>query len=275
MLNQVLNLTWHTAVFRTMNEARRLEPKRSVNGAMWELMTAGYSNIITVGIRRLVDNHPNSDSVLNVIGRIERRPELLTREFYVCHDGLPFDDEAAFDAHLEATKSDPGPRWLETTGPAAFDIAARMHEAFDAVCGYPDERKRKDQIDAAFFATLRAQLKHPSIRKVCTMVDKTVAHAERIPASAPAVPVATYNDVDEALGIIVRVCQFVSWNILGEGGFSSVVATPQFDVLEHLDQPWCLPETLPALLDYWHTLARSMDDWASTSDDVLLPKKPT
>lgn len=39
------------------------------------------------------------------------------------------------------------------------------------------------------------------------MVDKTVAHVERIPPGAPAVPSATYDDVDEALGIIVRVCQ--------------------------------------------------------------------
>ncbi|MDY0744774.1 hypothetical protein SNE35_09655 [Paucibacter sp. R3-3] len=275
MLNQVLNLTWHTAVFRTMNEARRLEPQRSVNGATWELMTAGYSNIITLGIRRLVDNHPNADSVLNVIGRIERRPELLTREFYVCHDGLPFDDQAVFKAHLETSKSDPGPQWLETTGPEAFDTAARMHEAFDGLCGYPQVRKPLDRIDAAFFATLRAQLKHPAIEKVCTMVDKTVAHAERIPTGAPAVPVATYNDVDEALSIIVRVCQFVSWNLLAEGGFSSVVATPQFDVLEHLDQPWCLPETLPALREHWQEIARSMDDWASASEATLLPKKPT
>lgn len=75
--NQVLYLTWNTLVFRTLNECRRLELTRSVNGAMWELMTAGYSNIITLGIRRLGYTHPNADSVCNAIGRIERRPELL------------------------------------------------------------------------------------------------------------------------------------------------------------------------------------------------------
>lgn len=49
-----------------------------------------------------------------------------------------------------------------------------------------------------------------------------------ITPNAPAVPIATYNDVDEALGIIVRVCQFMSWNLLAERGFSSIAATPQF-----------------------------------------------
>lgn len=137
-----------------------------------------------------------------------------------------------------------GVQWGDTTGPQAWDTAQRMHEAFDAVCGRPTKRKRTDRVDPVFFDKLRDQLRHPVIEKVCTMVDKTVAHAERLDPSGPAVPVTTYNDVDEALGIIVRVCQFVSWNLLAEGGCSSVVATPQFDVLEHLDKPWCQKSTL-------------------------------
>jgi hypothetical protein len=55
VMNQVHALAWHTAVFRTLNEARRLEPDRAVNGAMWELLTAGYANLMTLGIRRLVE----------------------------------------------------------------------------------------------------------------------------------------------------------------------------------------------------------------------------
>lgn len=55
VMNQVHNLTWHTAVLRTLNEARRIEPHREINGAMWELVTAGYASLMTLGIRRLVD----------------------------------------------------------------------------------------------------------------------------------------------------------------------------------------------------------------------------
>jgi hypothetical protein len=33
VMNQVHDLAWHTAVFRTLNEARRLEQDRAVNGA--------------------------------------------------------------------------------------------------------------------------------------------------------------------------------------------------------------------------------------------------
>ncbi|WP_457333561.1 hypothetical protein [Rhizobacter sp. P5_C2] len=275
VLSQMLNLTWYTAVFRTLNESRRLEANRPVNGAMWELMTAGYSNLITIGIRRLVDKHTDADSVWNVIRRIERRPELLTRESFVCHDGLPFDHEAVFAKHLEKYKTEPGPKWAATQGPEAFDTSALMHTAFDALCGYPAKRKPLDSVDVAIFATLRAQLEHPTVGKVCTMVDKTIAHAEFISPGALAVPIATYNDVDEALGTIARVCQFVSWNILGDGGFGSIVETPQADVLDALDQPWCLPGTLPALDQHWHAISRAMNDWVTTTDQELLPPKPT
>lgn len=268
--NQITDLTWHTAVFRTLNEARRLEPKRSVNGAMWELTTAGYANLMSLGIRRLVDKDPRVDSVWNVLDRISKRPELLTRELFVAHDGLPYDYEKAYQAHIKKMPS--GAHWVATTGPEAWDTAQRMHDAFDALCGHPGTRKRGDRVNAAFFDTLREQLKHPVIEKVCTMVDKTVAHAERLDPNAAAVPIATYNDVDEALGIIVRVCEFMSLNLLAEGGFSSVVATPQFDVLEHLDKPWCDTGTLPALHDYWNSLSSTMDAWGASAEDAFLPK---
>jgi len=66
-----------------------------------------------------------------------------------------------------------------------------------------------------------------------------------------------------------------SWNLLAEGEFGSIVATPQFDVLQDLEQPWCLPASLPALYDYWHEVSNSMDDWVSGTEAELLPKKPS
>jgi hypothetical protein len=91
VVNQVHELAWDTAAFRTLNEARRIEPDREPNGATWELLTKGYAGIMTQGVRRLIDRDPRTDSVWNVITELEKRPELLTRENFVCHDGLPYD----------------------------------------------------------------------------------------------------------------------------------------------------------------------------------------
>jgi hypothetical protein len=102
VMNQVHDLAWHTAVFRTLNEARRLEPDRLVNGALWELTTAGYASLMSSGIRKLVDKDSWTDSLWNVIALVERRPELLTREKFVCYDGLPSDYKAVYRDHISS-----------------------------------------------------------------------------------------------------------------------------------------------------------------------------
>ncbi|MGV5527670.1 hypothetical protein [Pseudomonas sp. XP1] len=53
-----------------------------------------YANIVTLGIRKLVDHDAKTGSVWSLIQKIENRPDLLTRELYVCNDGLPFYDNA-------------------------------------------------------------------------------------------------------------------------------------------------------------------------------------
>jgi hypothetical protein len=94
---QINDLAWQTAVFRTLNEARRLEPDRKVNGALWELVTEGYATMMALGIRKLVDKNSRTDSILSIMAMLEQHSELLTRENFVCHDGLPYDYESIRD----------------------------------------------------------------------------------------------------------------------------------------------------------------------------------
>lgn len=276
VMNQVHDLAWHTAVFRTLNEARRLEPTRAVNGAMWELITAGYANLMTLGIRKLVDRDPRTDSVWNVIAQVERRPELLTREKFVCYDGLPYDHENAYRKYVSSLDMSGGSHvgWVSNKGPDAWSMSDMLHKAFDRLCGHPAKRKRSDTIDPAVLARLKDRLAHPAIEKVCAMADKLVAHAERLAKDSDAAPVATYNDIDEALKHIVKVANFLSSHFFYDAAFGSVVATPQFDVLEALDQPWVTTANLPALHKNWQDVSRAMDAWGDDTDEGLLSPRP-
>lgn len=276
VMNQVHNLTWHTTVFRTLNEARRIEPHREINGAMWELITAGYASLMTLGIRRLVDSDPRTNSVWNVINRIEKRPELLTREKFVCYDGLPYDHVASHQKYVDSLDISGGKyaRWIPTKGPGAWATSAIMHKAFDALSGYPEKSSREDTIQTSILLNLRSWLEHPTIKKVCTMADRIVAHAEHISDKSQAVPIATYNDIDEALRIIVRVANFLSSSFFYDATFGSVVATPQFDVLKALDHPWVTHENIPTLHRYWSDISATMDQWAYDTNDGFLPSNP-
>lgn len=270
---QIHDLAWHTVVFRTLNEARRIEPERAVNGGMWELITAGYATIMAMGIRRLVDKDSQTDSVWNLIAQVEKRPELLTRENFVCYDGIRFDYQEAVEQYVQSLDKSIGASstWLPTTGPQAWGTSQMLHKAFDDLAGPSKKRKRTDVIQPVIISNLKAQLNHPSIKKVCTMADKVVAHAERFAENGKSAPTTTYLEIDDALRIIVQVTNFLSSIFFYDAAFGSVVPTPQFDVLEALDQPWVTAENLPKLQEHWHELSEAMDRWTYDPGAEILP----
>jgi hypothetical protein len=274
VMNQVHNLAWHTAVFKTLNEARRLEPSRMVNGAMWKLIAAGYASLMTLGIRRLVDNDRQTDSVRNVITQIEKRPEPITREMFVCYDGLPYDYQLVGQKYVDSTSKRVTATCLPTTGPSAWATSRMAHKKFDQLCGHPVERKRTDVIDPALLTTLQSVLRSPCIKAACTLADKRIAHAERFSENSKALPEVSYNDIDEALKTIVRVTDFLSSHFFYDTSYGSVVPTPQYDVFEALDQPWVKPENLPALHQHWHDLTESMAQWVYDTAAEFLPPTP-
>jgi hypothetical protein len=63
VMNQVHDHAWHTAVFRTLNEARRIEPDRPVSGALWELTTAGYASLMTLVSYELTLDRNGKESI--------------------------------------------------------------------------------------------------------------------------------------------------------------------------------------------------------------------
>ncbi|MTV38459.1 AbiU2 domain-containing protein [Duganella radicis] len=270
---QIHNLAWHTAVFKTLNEARRIEPEQKVNAGMWNLISAGYFTMVTLGVRRLVDHHAKTDSIWNVLEHLEKHPELLTRENYVCYDGVPFDHAKAFSAYVAmlevSDESGDSGTWLPAGGPDAWDTSQLLHKAFDRLAGAHGLKKRTDKIPAELFAKLKDQLRAPAIERVRTLADRSIAHAERISPDSP-VPVTTFDDVEEALRIIVRVTNFLSASVFYDAAFGSVVPTPQYDVLANLDAPWISSALIPDLRDKWREVCNSMNTWADDIDDGFL-----
>jgi len=257
IVRQIQDLIWHTMTYRTLNEARSIETGRSVNGELWHLVTAGYASLMTMGIRRLVDKHNDAMSVYTLIEKIARRPEFLTRELFVCYDGVPFDHELAFRQHGSQHSSGQVYR-PDTDGPSAWGVSQMRHQAFSKVSSNSGKEKRFDKIPASIFSDLKERLKVPVVVKVCNMADKVVAHTEDVPNDKP-VPIATYNDIDEALGVVIRVANAVGLYFFYDQPFGDIVPTPQYDFFESLDQPWVLTENLPVLARYWQEQKQQLD----------------
>jgi hypothetical protein len=244
-----------------------------VNGALWELTTAGYASLMSLGIRKLVDKDPKTDSLWNVVALVERRPELLTREKFVCYDGLPYDYEAVHQDYMASLDIRNGVNfgWLPTSEPKAWGMSELLHDAFDKLSGASaTKRRREDKIQPSVLVAVKEGLSHPAIEKVCTLADRRIAHAERLSESSNSIPTTTYNDIDQALRQIVRVANFLSGSFFYDAAFGSVVPTPQFDVLEALDQPWITTENILALHRFWNELSDSIDAWANDASEDFL-----
>ena len=266
LINQILKLTWHTLVFRTLNEGLRIGSRRRVNGAMWDLITEGYANIAMVGVRKLIDHDHRNNSLLRVIRYLKENASLLTREHFVCFDGLPYDFEKVQKTYYaNLSQGDLStPRWLANEGPESWSTSMIMHEQFDKfVSAYSRERNRLDVVDHDIFDELEQQLKHPAILRVRDKVNREIVHTpniyhERKPKQIPKV---TFNDIDEALKNLSQVGSKIGV-ILCDGSFSSIVATPQFNVLEGLDVPWASTENMWKLGEYWSSLSNEIEKWS-------------
>lgn len=274
VMNQIHGLAWHTAVFGSLNEARRIEQDRSINGALWELATAGYVSLMALGIRKLVDRDDRVDSLWNVLEQVERHPEMLTREKFVCYDGLPYDYQSVYQDHVSSMVVNDVVRSLPTKGPQAWAVSEMLHKAFDQLSGAkPEMRKRVDRINLTLVSTLKDALRNPAIKKVCTIADKRIAHAERFSKTSKPIPTATYSDINQSFKQVVRVASFLSSSFFYDAAIGSVMPTPQFDVFKSLGQPWVMTDNIPALSGYWSELSRTMDEWADSAADEFLSGK--
>gem|GEM_PF-2000287 len=273
---QLSKLAWHTAVFQTLNEARRLEPDAPVNGPAWELLREGYASLMALGIRRLLDKDRRRISLAWVVEKLEKNSYLMTREFYVCHDGLPYDYETSRARYYEAMSAD---ERLETcfhptAGQDGWGMSEAMHEEFDKLCGHPSRRSRDDKINKSVFTSMKELLSHESIATVERMASKVIAHAVIIKPGEEGIVMPTYQDVSTALETLVGLANFVCTGIFFDVQLGSVVPIYSGDPVEALDMPWISSGNLAQLSDFWNELCISMNAWPGSERMTALLTPP-
>jgi len=190
---------------------------------MWNLITEGYANIAMLAVRRLVDRDERNNSLSNLVCLLRDNADLLTRENFVCFDGLPYDHEKVKNAYYnnlsqgELTEV----RWLEKSGSESWSTSELMHEQADKIFFSETKRGRSDRINEKYFNELEQQLKHPAIERVRIKVNRQLAH--------------TPNKYQGK----------------------------KFDVLQGLDIPWSSEENMSRLYEYRNTCSNEIETWSS------------
>jgi len=258
---QLQHLAWNTALFQTLNEGRRLEPDAPVNGPLWGLVTEGYAISTSLGIRRLLDNDKRRISLAWVISRIEKNIHLMTREFYVCHDGLPCDYQDAKDcfyANLSSSLKQTQP-FSVATGKEGWFLSEQMHENFDGLCGEPVKRNRSDQIDIGLVNSFKDALKSNSITSISTLASRVMAHS--VICNQDDIEMPSYADLIDALSTLMSLANEISSSIFYDTNIGSVVPLYRGDPVESLDQPWISTDNLGSLRSFWEDICKGMDEW--------------
>jgi hypothetical protein len=271
---QISGMMWADAAFRTLTEAQKFGTVENPTAATAPLVTGllmqGYVATMVLTISKLTDpgtSNPKKGviSLRRVAEDMRKHRTLITREMFVCHDGLPFDTDAAERDYLcRHPPVDGGLTWLPSSGPEAYDVAARVHLEFDRLTeAGKSARSREDLISEVVFDRIVALLDGPEIKLCRDMRNKFVAHAadavSRQTISQQAYGI-TLGQIARAQRALVSAQHRVLTDVLGDGS-GSTVPTPQFNHLRNLDRVFVPQDKMHELRDWWRAHKAGRDDW--------------
>jgi hypothetical protein len=286
---QISQLFWQDAVFRSFNLARRLakdgEPKAAVSPILAQFLDQGYVAAQVLGISKLVEKsdpkHPKRGvvSLRRLVDDITSNAALLTRANFLGLEGAPYDHEplrrAAVDAMLAKSGGAVAFHWANPVGDDAWIRSEQMHEQFDRLSNTradartPGDRvspellqKLSDAMEAKVFATI-LQLRHKTIAHAADAFSRSSVDDRR--------KGLTFNEVDEALQILLAVRQVVQAGILYSSWRGAAVPTPQQDQFEHLDSPFVDETGREALRSFWREHCAERDGWLDRGYNAFLP----
>jgi hypothetical protein len=281
---QLLQLFWHDAAFRSFNEARRTNTAERKNAAIAPVLARYIDNAYVegevLGISRLTDPH-NEDagrgvvSLPTIIKLLRDNQACITRETFVCYDGLPFDDKAAAEMENAAV---PYVEGVTSMPVQPSDYSRWAHELFDRLSGKPPHRRhRDDTVKPGLLKWLNRQLQGADIQKIRQHRNKVLAHpADRASRGGGAADRLglTLNAIDALHRRLLEVGEVLSWVCLGEELVGSPIPIPQFDQFEGFDRVFAFPEDLPSLGRFWSEMTSDREDWARSALGAAPTKVP-
>ena len=269
-------MIWNDVSFRTLAHLGANDPNSPLgNSLLAEKLINGHVATQVLAIRRLMDRSRNTISLRRLIADIRSNYALLTRENYVCHDGLPYDYAAVMHAEI-AQREGTGAFWVGTSGPQSWGTSQMAHQQFDRLSGIdPCNRQRVDRLPRVLLDRIEGWLNSSDADELAEWSHVYLAHAgsaENRKALAEAI--ITNDRITAVTRVLARVTEAISAYLLFAGGRSNaLMPTAQFNQFEHLDRPVLLPNQLESLHDLWHRLSDDCDQFLEGVREDLLPGK--
>jgi hypothetical protein len=259
---QLFSMIFIDLTYRTVTGPRQDSANIAAkSGILAHLLDQGYVANQVLAIRRLLDPRKDVISLRRLLNDIAGSRHLLTREIYVCYDGLPYDPGSW--QSLPATQETR--IWgLNAPGLAKYLGSSLRHEMFDRLSGIPSTtRTRTDTIRDIVFDRLEAWIKMSSADELITLSHKFFAHAAE-PSSRgtleySGIKLAHIAKIQRAL---VRVERAITDQILFIAMGRDVVPMPPLGLFKGLDNPYALTDSVERMYMQWEDLSAERNEWA-------------
>lgn len=265
-------LIWNEARFGALSAIADSQGDGALsNSLVTELALYGHVAIQVLAIRRLVDTSKKVVSLRKLLQDVAANRHLLTRQNYVCFDGLPYDHGAAWEA--DHAVHGPGVRWLDTTGPNAWASSEMFHRKFDQLSGVSaDKRSRTDRIPKAHFQTIERWIKDSGADDIADWSHQYLAHAgSRFDRDRIAGLNMSGSRIDRAIIGLARATEALSADVLNStGGAGALMPTAQFDQFEGLEKPAAGPAAIAAGQQRWEELSDRFDGCLNDVREALV-----
>jgi len=272
---QIYQMVWDGAVYKIINECRRLAPPAEeggvqLNGTVHNFIDKCHFRLQPLAIRRLIDRGPGVISLRRLLDDIKAHAGLVTRGSFFEAEGLAYDySEAKAAAERderrlfhEAVSKGEATYWLNPEIEHAWRWAQELHADFDRFSRTtPDTRSPADSLRPEFIEALWQKLN--VCKGVREFVNKRVAHAAD-PASRSQVSDEARSlslaRIEECHKAICSVASFVSVHLL-RGPQLSFLAVPQFDQFAYIEKPLIRQQEIPHLRQLWDEFEKETHEW--------------
>lgn len=267
------SMVWTDVSFRVLTQFAVNDENNGLNNSLLaEALLDGHVATQVLAIRRLMDDgNSGIISLRRLVKDLRRNFALLTRENYVCFNGLPYDCEAVQQKEM-MERAGKGIFWGETSGPGAHGTSRMAHEQFDKLAGIdPAKRSREDRLPAFLLTTIERWLDDSGADELAKWSHAFLAHAGGPEARKRADLMVTTNKITDAIKALARVTEAISaWLLFAGGRTNSLMPVAQFNQFEKLDKPIMLAGGEADAYKLWHQLSDERNRYLDVVDAELI-----
>jgi hypothetical protein len=268
---QLFSMHFLDMTYRIISEARQIKDNSDSapqSSLLSHLLDQGYVATQVLAIRRLLDTRQDVISVRRLLDDISKHRHLLTREIYVCYNGLPYDPES-WRALPQTTATEI--YGIDAPGFGNYLGSSNRHKAFDRLSGAaPTVRKRDDLIQKNILGKLRQWLDSAEATKLKKLRDKFFAHAADMGSRGSlAYSGILLADISAIQRAIIRVERAITDELLFVAEARDVVPMPPLGLFQGLDNPVVQKDAIKNLYERWKQISAERNKWSQGIADDL------